>query len=148
MGWLAIADEFSDNLDHAGQCMFLCLRSRSNYYVVKVPCFRPTRPPIRKARKLRKDAETRVFKRIFAYEPLTASEKVFECDAVLWQRIRDTYFTDKGIWRKWLPFYGPRIVREVEVYTKLTRVRCVLLKLSSTVSIRWHGRCGFTIQNI
>jgi hypothetical protein len=64
-----------------------------------------------------------VFKKVpggAKYAPLTAKEAAVESDTVIWNRIRETYFSDKGQWKRWLPFYGPTTVREVEVRMKLT----------------------------
>lgn len=53
----------------------------------------------------------------FFYEPISAKEKAFESDAAVWGRMREICFNEKGQWKKWLPFYGPIAVREVEVGT-------------------------------
>jgi hypothetical protein len=65
------------------------------------------------------------------YAPLTAKEAAVESDTVIWNRIRETYFSDKGKWKRWLPFYGPTTVREVEVRMKLTTRFLLLILLYS-----------------
>jgi hypothetical protein len=111
---------YSDIFNQAGQCLFLCLRNQSDYYVVQVPCMRPAqRKPISYTHK----EKDRGFERVPGgekYAPLTTKETAFESDNAIWHRIRETYFSDKGKWKKWLPFYGPTTVREVEVRIKPT----------------------------
>lgn len=103
-------------LDQAGQCLFLCLRKQKDYYVVQVPCIRPapTRQIISRHLRWLPDDKVFEFTGDVDYAPLTSAQKAVESDAAIWHRIRETYFDDKGKWRKWLPFYGPTLVREIE----------------------------------
>lgn len=42
------------------------------------------------------------------------TENASESDAVIWNRMLDMYY-EMGNWKRWLPFYGPVSVEEVEV---------------------------------
>jgi hypothetical protein len=62
------------------------------------------------------------------YEKLGDKEKAFESDAAIWARMKEAYYTDKGKWKAWLPFYGPVSVREVEFQFVGTEERKGLFK--------------------
>ena len=47
-------------------------------------------------------------------EKVDPTENASESDAVIWNRMLDMYYK-MGNWKRWLPFYGPVSVQEVEV---------------------------------
>ncbi|QKX61716.1 uncharacterized protein TRUGW13939_08871 [Talaromyces rugulosus] len=97
-----------------GQCLFLCLRSQGDHYALQVPCMRPA-PRKSIGHSLKEiDGMLEMAPGGEIYAPLTAKEVALESDTVIWHRIRETYFSNKGKWKRWLPFYGPTTVREVE----------------------------------
>jgi hypothetical protein len=49
------------------------------------------------------------------YEPPIIKKDGFEDDSAIWTRMKQVYFNESGSWKRWLPFYGPTAVREVEV---------------------------------
>ncbi|CAI7670814.1 unnamed protein product [Penicillium pancosmium] len=49
-----------------------------------------------------------------SYAPPIIKKDGFEDDSAIWTRMKRAYFNDAGSWKRWLPFYGPTGVREVE----------------------------------
>ncbi|EYE91978.1 uncharacterized protein EURHEDRAFT_415980 [Aspergillus ruber CBS 135680] len=91
-----------DSIDKARQCCFLCLQSQNGPYAIQVPCRRP---------EIEKEEPSP-----FAFirpKQVNPTENASESDAVIWNRMLDMYY-EMGHWKRWLPFYGPVSVKEVE----------------------------------
>lgn len=79
-------------------CVFLCLNDSSGgQHAIKVPCRRTPGPVDQDARSEHSDSQT------------------VDHDVDTFERLTAAYFTSKGMWRRWLPFYDVLEVREVEV---------------------------------
>lgn len=49
------------------------------------------------------------------YEQPVIKKEAFESDAAIWDRMIAACLNESGRWKRWLPFFGPIAVREVEV---------------------------------
>lgn len=108
----------SDVSGQVAQCCFLCLHGRKQPYAIQVPCIRP-RPPKVVGHKLLMSDDGDTLSKVSGgeiYEPVNQKDKAFESDAAVWNRMKKMYFIDKGLWKRWLPFYGPTAVQEVKVW--------------------------------
>ncbi|KAJ6006656.1 hypothetical protein N7451_004600 [Penicillium sp. IBT 35674x] len=100
--------------EKASQCIFLCIKNRGRSYAIRIPCLR--------------SGPRRIIGRRFTYlhgmvchipgqeicEQPTIKKEAFECDAAIWDRMRAACLNERAEWKKWVPFYGPIAVREVE----------------------------------
>lgn len=121
------------NFDKAGKCLFLCLRDDYGCYAVQVPCIRPTEP----------NRFDRLVIKSFGKEEQSQKKHsldkaAFESDAAIWRRMIKICFDNKGQWKKWLPFYGPIDVEEVNVWMASTLAELILIPLLiSFSSLEW-----------
>lgn len=101
--------------DKAGQCCFICFnKSGRKPFAVQIPCLRPTEHRI--VSWGYPDKEGKILKTYSRrQERDDPKDKAVECDADIYQRIREMVLSLYGDWTAWLPFYGVIDVNEVEV---------------------------------
>ncbi|KAI0537843.1 hypothetical protein GGR58DRAFT_470079 [Xylaria digitata] len=98
--------EWLKGITGPGQGCFVCLNSpQDGQYAVLVPCARPMNQGKGVFWTVGRHSH-----RIISLEPWNAA---CESDSAIWKRLVETCYENKGMWKKWIPFYGITEVREV-----------------------------------
>lgn len=94
-----------------GHGCFLCLSGLNGSYAVLVRCLRPSR-----SRQVVGQTDIFSDNPIPIYEKVAPWEMACQSDSDVWRELANTCFQHQGNWKRYIPFYGVREVREITVF--------------------------------